>query len=149
MIEIRKAQQTDLQGIASVLRVFRDDPVAPEFARVAEDTRAGEFFICKCIPHTFVAIDDGRVVGVIMSHIGAVPVNPNAKYIEESHWYVEQKYRTGSVGYRLFAAWKAYALSLKAEGQVSAVLVHTMVGSPVDLTRHGCVPLQTTFEVVE
>lgn len=145
---IRKAEMKDVQKIADVLRAFRNDTVAPDYLRgPGEPTRASEYFIVRNIPHTFVAVDGEEVVGVLISHIGAMPLLSDIYLLEEVCWYVMPSHRHTTLGYRLMKAWKEYGLDLKEQGKVKAVLMHTMSGSPVDMERHGCVALQTTFEV--
>ena len=96
-------------------------------------------------PHSWLVEDKGEVIAVLIAHVAAMPLTPSAVVIEETIFYVKEQFRNTRAGYILFKAWTDYAKKLRNKGDVSAILMHTLADSPIDMTRHGFKKLQTTF----
>ena len=96
-------------------------------------------------PHSWLVEDRGEVIAVLIAHVAAMPLTPSAVVIEETIFYVKEQFRNTRAGYILFKAWTDYAKKLRNKGDVSAILMHTLADSPIDMTRHGFKKLQTTF----
>lgn len=140
---IRKALQTDLQGICNVVRQAHQDPDVSQFIRSArETTKEGEYFILRSLPHTFVAEDDGKIVGVMISSITSNPFARNLKLLSEVLWFAQSP----KVSLRLLDAWEEYALDLKDAGEIDAVIMHSFAKYDLS-TRKGYRPTQITYEV--
>lgn len=137
----------DIQGVASLLRDFRRDKLTPDYMKGhPEHTIMVERMILSHFAEHSWVVDTGEeIVGVIMAHVGAMPLVPAAKVIEEMIFYVREDYRNTRAGAMLFSKWTAYARKLRDNGDVEAVLMHTMTESPIDMTHHGFSLLQKTY----
>ena len=141
----------DIQGVASLLRDFRSDKLAPDYMKgLPEHTVLVEkIILTHFAEHSWVVDTGTEIVGVIMSHVGAMPLTPAAKVIEECIFYIREDYRNTRAGAMLFTRWTNYARKLRDNGDVEAVLMHTMTESPIDMTHHGFSLMQQTYLMEE
>ena len=128
-----------LQGVAALLRKFITDPIAPDYFKgLPEHTVMVERIILNhYAPYSWVVDTGEEIVGVIMAHVGAMPLTPAAKVIEEVIFYIREDCRQTRAAAMLFSRWTNFARKLRDNGDVEAVLMHTMAESPIDMTHHG------------
>lgn len=137
----------DIQQVSEVLREFRSEEISPEYMKSGEEhtVMVERILIQHFFPHSWLVEDKGEVIAVLIAHVAAMPLTPSAVVIEETIFYVKEQFRNTRAGYILFKAWTDYAKKLRNKGDVSAILMHTLADSPIDMTRHGFKKLQTTF----
>lgn len=137
----------DIQQVSEVLREFRSEEISPDYMKSGEEhtVMVERILIQHFFPHSWLVEDKGEVIAVLIAHVAAMPLTPSAVVIEETIFYVKEQFRNTRAGYILFKAWTDYAKKLRNKGDVSAILMHTLADSPIDMTRHGFKKLQTTF----
>jgi len=137
----------DIQQVADVLREFRSEEISPDYMKSGEEhtVMVERILMQHFFPHSWLVENKGEVMGILIAHVAAMPLTPSAIVIEEVVFYVKQEFRNTRAGYILFKAWTDYAKKLRNKGEVSAILMHTLADSPIDMTRHGFRELQTSY----
>lgn len=143
---IRIAQVTDWKGVATLLRLFRNDPVSPPWLAGEDEHEQAERFLVNMLAqeHSFIAIENDEVIGMLLSVKSHVPFTNNV-IIEELAWYVREDYRHKRIGYQLLKCWEAMIDDLKFHDRIMGGIMHTMEDSPVDLSNHGYIKSDTTY----
>lgn len=143
----RPIKVQDIQQVSEVLREFRSEEISPDYMKSGEEhtVMVERLLIQHFFPTSWLVENKGEVIAVLISHKAAMPLTPSAVVIEEVIFYVREAYRNTRAGYILFKAWTDYAKRLRNNGEVNAILMHTLADSPIDMTKHGFKELQTTF----
>lgn len=135
---IRIAQVTDWRSIAQLLRIFRNDVLTPPwFSGESEHPQAERFLVQMLAQeHSFIALENNEVVGMLLSIRSHVPFTNNP-IVEEMAWYVREDHRNSIIAYQLLKSWEAMIDDLKSRDLIVGGILHTMANTSLDMTQHG------------
>ena len=133
---IRQATKYDIDKIIEMLKNYRD---ASDLDHIKEANDRD--YVVGLLSNVLVGMgvvfiaEDTEPQGMLIAINIANIWNPKVKELNELAYWVEPKYRGGTVGYRLIKSYIDYAELKKAQGAIQKYTISKMFNSP-DLKYH-------------
>ncbi len=130
----RFAHTTDVPDVIELLREFsqqarvgfRPWDVARDLPRMLAMVQNWQYQ-----HYVRVAIDQGRVQGVLIAELGKDFWDPDRRILQERAWYVRESARASRASAQLWRAWQRDTQEYLDQGRVAAVIMSTQ-GSATD-----------------
>ena len=144
---IREASKFDLDECVEMMRKYASE--SPIFK-----LRESAFHDSHYVRHFLFSLISGRCFIFVESHYRgmlAAIVTPNiwcpgVNEVKELAWWVHPEYRNGTIGGKLFLAYKRKAEGLIKQGRAQVMTVSLMSSSPsIDLEGRGFKRIEATY----
>lgn len=129
---IRQATKYDIEQIIEMLKNYRDESPIDKL-REANDRNHIVNLLLQIFAGrgvVFFAEENNEPAGMLMAIVVQSVWFPAMLELNELAYWVEKKYRGGSIGYRLLKNYCEYGEKLKAEKRIDLYTISKMVNSP-------------------
>lgn len=148
---IRNLERSDFRQIFELLKQFAGETGLTNLSREENyDYAQIHSILIKCLNSgiNYVAVEDDRIVGFILSIRIPDIWTPRTIYLRELAWFVSEDYRQTSIGARLFHQYKKTAEMLLDSEEIAGFTVSKMANSPdFDYEKRGFKFIEATYMI--
>jgi hypothetical protein len=144
---IREASKFDLDACVEMMRKYASESPIFKLRQAAfhDNYYVRHFLFSLICGRGFIFVDSqyrGMIAAIVTPNIWC----PGVHEVKELAWWVDPEHRSGTIGGKLFVAYKVKAEKLIKEGRAQVMSVSLMANSPsIDLEGRGFKRIESTF----